>query len=108
MEINRAKEIISALAEGIDPITGEVLPDDSVCNKGEVVRAFYAVLDSLEIQKQNKSAPKNAGKPWTIEEENHLKELFGKGLSKKEIANELCRTTGSISSRLVRLGLIND
>ena len=36
MEINRAKEIISALAEGIDPITGEVLPDDSVCNKGEI------------------------------------------------------------------------
>ena len=40
MTIDRAKEIIVALAEGIDPITGEVLPEDNVCNKGEVVRAF--------------------------------------------------------------------
>ena len=34
MDINRAKEIIYALAEGIDPITGEVLPEGS---KGELV-----------------------------------------------------------------------
>ena len=40
MDINRAKEIISTLAEGVDPTTGEVLPDNSVCNKGEIVRAF--------------------------------------------------------------------
>ena len=40
MDINRAKEIISALAEGVDPTTGEVLPDNSVCNKGEIIRAF--------------------------------------------------------------------
>ena len=44
MDINRAKEILSILAEGIDPTTGEILPDDSVCNKAEVVRALYAVL----------------------------------------------------------------
>ncbi len=51
MDINKAKEIISALAEGIDPTTGEVLPDDSVCNKGEVVRAFYAVINAFEDKK---------------------------------------------------------
>lgn len=28
MDINRAKEIISILAEGVDPTTGEVLPSD--------------------------------------------------------------------------------
>ena len=40
MDIVRANEIISALAEGVDPTTGEVLPDNSVCNKGEIIRAF--------------------------------------------------------------------
>ena len=45
MEINRAKEIISMLAEGIDPTTGEILPEDSVCNKGELVREFYTILN---------------------------------------------------------------
>ena len=40
MDINRAKEIVAALAEGIDPTTGEILPEDCVCNKGDVVRAL--------------------------------------------------------------------
>jgi hypothetical protein len=54
MELNRAKEIISVLAEGIDPTTGEVLPYESVCNKGEVVRAFYTILASFDTPKAKK------------------------------------------------------
>ena len=107
MNIDKAKEIISALAEGIDPTTGEILDTDNVCNKGEIVRAFYTILQELE-NKSKKKSPENAGKPWTVEEENFLKKLHNNGLSKKEIANKLCRSAGSVSSRLVRLGLIND
>ena len=105
MDINKAKEIISVLAEGVDPTTGEVLESDNVCNKSEVVRALYTVLEVLNKKTQN-NLPENAGKPWTPEEENQLKELYNKGLTKKEISKELCRTPGSISSRLVRLGLV--
>ena len=108
MEINRAKEIISALAEGVDPTTGEILPENSVYNKSDIVRALYTVLNYLDTDKTKRNLPDNAGKPWTNEEEKRLRELYNSGLSKKEIANELCRTTGSISSRLARLGLIND
>ena len=108
MDINRAKEIISALAEGVDPTTGEILPDDSVCNKSEVVRALHIVLSSLNAKKPKRSLPENAGKPWSKDEEERLKELYNSGLSKKDIAKELGRTTGSISSRLNKLGLIND
>lgn len=107
MEINKAKEIISILAEGIDPTTGELLDADNVCNKGEVVRAFYTVIKVLDSSGK-KSLPENAGKPWTEDEERHLEELYNRGLSKKEISKELGRTTGSISSRLERLGLAND
>ena len=107
MDINEAKEIISALAEGIDPTTGEVLDSENVCNKGDIVRAFYTVLDVLD-RKPQKNMPENAGKTWTSEEEKRLRELYNSGLSKKEISSKLCRTTGSISSRLARLGLIND
>ena len=107
MDINKAKEIISALAEGIDPTTGEVLDAENACNKGDVVRAFYTVLDALD-RKPKKNMPEKAGKPWTNEEEKRLRELYNSGLSKKEISSELCRTAGSISSRLARLGLIND
>lgn len=108
MDIVRAKEIVSALAEGIDPTTGEVLPEDSVYNKGEVVRALYAVLDRLENVKPKKALPKNAGKPWNKEDDERLRKSFASGMTKKELCAEFERTSGSISSRLVRLGLIND
>ncbi len=107
MDIKRAKEILSALAEGIDPTTGEVLPDDSVCNKGDVVRAFYAVLETLD-KKPKKSMPENAGKRWTDADDKKLCEMFDAGMSKKDICNTFKRTTTGIASRLVRLGKIKD
>ena len=56
MDINRAKEIISALAEGVDPTTGELLPEDSVYNKGDIIRALYTVLSSLDAKKPKKNS----------------------------------------------------
>ena len=106
MDINRAKEIVSALAEGIDPITGELLPEDSVYNKGDVVRALYTVMDVIGKKKTKKNLPENAGKPWSDEFDRQLKDSYNSGVSVKEIAKEMKRTTGSISSRLVKLGLV--
>ena len=108
MDIARVKEIISALAEGVDPTTGEVLPDNSVCNKGEIVRAFYAVLNHLEEKKPKKNMPTNAGKPWSTEEDVELKGCFEAGMSKKELSAKFERSTGSISSRLARLSLVKE
>ncbi len=107
MDINRAKEIIEALAEGIDPTTGEVLPDDHVCNKGEVVRAFYAVIETLD-KKQKKNLPENAGKPWTEKDESLLKEMYSNGASKSDICRTLKRSVTGVAARLVRLGIIDN
>lgn len=60
MTIDRAKEIIVALAEGIDPIIGEILSEDNVCNKGEVVRAFYAILNACEEDKEVRKIKKKS------------------------------------------------
>lgn len=30
MDVQRAKELLTVLADGVDPLTGEVLPDDHV------------------------------------------------------------------------------
>ena len=108
MDIVRAKEIISALAEGVDPTTGEVLPYNSVCNKAEIVRAFYAVLRHLDEKKPKKNLPANAGKPWTKEDEDLLIRLYQSGASKKDICKTLQRTTTGIAARLVHLGLIDN
>jgi hypothetical protein len=108
MDINRAKEIISALAEGVDPTTGEVLPDNSVCNKGEIVRAFYAVLSHLDEKKPKKNLPANAGKPWTKEDEDLLVSLYRSGTPKREICKALQRTESGVAARLVHLGIIDN
>ena len=108
MDIKRAKEIISTLAEGVDPTNGEILPDNSVCNKAEVVRALYAVLAHLETAKPKKNYPENSGKPWTKEDETLLVDLYHSGFSKREISRNLKRTETGIAARLVHLGIIED
>lgn len=108
MDINKAKEIIATLAEGIDPTTGEVLPDNSVINKGEVVRAFYTILTHLDEKKAKKNMPENAGKPWTREDEVLLASLYQAGASKKEICSKLQRTATGVAARLVHLGIIEE
>lgn len=44
MDVHRAKELLTVLADGVDPLTGEVLPDNHVCNKGEIVRALHCAV----------------------------------------------------------------
>ena len=108
MDIIRAKEILAILAEGVDPTTGEILPEDSVCNKGEVVRALDTVLHAMEEKTPKQNAPENAGKPWTKEDEALLADLYRSNVPKKEICDTFKRSVGAIAARLVRLGLIDD
>ena len=108
MDINRAKEIIKLLAEGIDPVTGEVLPFDNVCNQGEIVRAFYTVINYLEQEDRNvkKKTHENQGKRWDEKEDILLREMFHSGATIKEMSNRFKRSNSSISARLVHLGII--
>jgi ethanolamine utilization microcompartment shell protein EutL len=47
VDLARARELLSGLADGVNPLTGEILPDDSVWNQAEIVRALNAVLNAL-------------------------------------------------------------
>ena len=85
MDINRAKEIVSALAEGIDPTTGEILPEDSVCNKGEVVRAFYAILNSFEEDKEVRKTNKKEPDDYDVDLYNRLKLVRNKIAEEKGV-----------------------
>ena len=38
MELERARTLLTELADGVDPLTGECLPSDSVCNRPEIIR----------------------------------------------------------------------
>lgn len=110
MDIERAKEILEALSDGMDPITGKVLPDSDSCNKVDVVRALHTVLKYLDQppEKIKRSQPENAGKPWSKDDEEILCRMFDTGCTSKEIGNHFQRSKGAIAARLVRLGKIND
>lgn len=105
MDITRAKEIIELLADGVNPITGEILSDNDSCNQVEVVRAFHTILCHVGTKNLQKELPKNAGRPWTKEADKKLQELYTSGMSKQDICIELSRSLGSITSRLNKLGL---
>ena len=102
MDIKRAKELLSKLAEGIDPITGEVLPDDHICNNAEIIRALYTLLNATEAVRNK---PENAGKPWTAEDDKELERLYGEGVKISELKGRFKRSRTSIEARLDKLGL---
>lgn len=105
MDVARAKELLSVLADGIDPFTGEILPQDHICNRPEMIRAFHAVLSAIPPSKKN-HLPHNAGKPWTQAEEEKLLGEFDSGMTTIAIAKAHGRSKGAIESRLVALGKI--
>jgi hypothetical protein len=49
MDIIQAKETVQKMADGIDPITGEVLPADSTYNNPMIIRALFTVLGAVRI-----------------------------------------------------------
>ncbi|MDO4816255.1 MAG: hypothetical protein Q4A83_06600 [Bacillota bacterium] len=105
MDIERAKEILGFLADGIDPFTGALLDEDSICNQAEVVRAFHAIQTELE-KASKKKLPENNGNPWTEEADQELLEMYDTGSTEKELSEYFKRTKGAIHSRLKHLGKI--
>lgn len=105
MDILRAKEILASLADGINPVTGEVLPPYDSCNQGDVLRALNTVLDYLPKQAEERPSGKY-GEPWTAKDDQLLCELFDLGIRKSEICARLSRTEGGVAARLVRIGKI--
>jgi hypothetical protein len=118
MELFKAKQVLEALADGIDPGSGEVLPSESPYNDPLVIRALFIALDSIRLprmtveQKQqvnlHEGRPKNFGLPWTSEMKEEAASCFGKGSSIDELAANLGRSRGAIVAELVRQGLVSD
>ena len=102
MDVQRAKELLTVLADGVDPLTGEVLPDDHVCNKGEIVRALHCAAEELS-RRREKTLPESNGKPWMKELDDELCRLFDGGMKKKDLCTHFGRTSGAIKSRLAKL-----
>ncbi|MCL1079843.1 hypothetical protein D5R81_17085 [Parashewanella spongiae] len=54
MNQERIINIIETLANGVDPTTGEILPDSSPYNQPEVIRALFQVTKLIPKVKKTK------------------------------------------------------
>jgi hypothetical protein len=109
MELQIARQIIDTLAQGIHPVTGEAMPEDSPYNAPPVIRALHAVSRALEgapPAEPGRLRPPNAGKAWTAQEDAALETAFDAGIALKQVAQELGRTPFAVEQRLVKLGKI--
>jgi hypothetical protein len=101
--------IIDALANGIDPYTGEPLTNAGPLTNSDTVKALRAASAALKgppPEKKPRDLPQHAGKAWDPDEEEQLVREFEGGEPLAAIARAHGRTLGAIKSRLIRLGMI--
>jgi len=111
-------DVLSALASGEHPVTGEVFAEDSPYNEPRIIRALFGSLEliqtpahrlpkmSQEEINREEGRPLRSNMRWTEEEDRELIDLIEKGTLTSEIAERFERTQGAIHSRLQRQGLL--
>ena len=118
--MNKAEvvDVLSALASGTDPISGEAFEEASPYNHPRVIRALFGSLELIQTpvgkrpKKSQEEINREEGRPlrfnvrWTEEEDRKLLGFVEQGTLTGEIAEEFQRTQGSIHSRLQRQGLL--
>ena len=107
MDTIRAKELLSALADGMDPFTGVLFPPNHICNHPDIIRALHHILSSTRDAKKGANTP-NAGKSWPQAEQDKLVDEFYSGMKLSAIAREHGRSRGAIEAKLAHLGLIEN
>ena len=111
-QLQRAREILEALQQGIDPIDKCELPKTSILNNIEVNRAIgtaVMAVDHMNNRMQRRSQlPSNVGRSWSRDEQNSIIEAFQSGEPVKSIAARQGRTVRAIEARLQGLGLLKE
>lgn len=114
MQPSDALPLIESLASGVDPRTGDGVAEDSPLHHPEVIRALFLAVRLIESHgnlvpaDSNRSRPARAGEPWSDQEEQRLSEAFQAGVTFAQLAERHQRSRAAISSRLARLGLIEE
>ena len=110
MQERRARQILQALIQGVDPFDGDELPSGTVLQQADVLRALLAGVAALEQDAARASRraqlPRNIGRAWSAEENAKLVDAFHKGENLQNVAGRHGRTLRAIEARLEKLGLI--
>jgi hypothetical protein len=110
MQLDAALPIVRALADGVNPITGEAYPEQSPYAEPRTLRALFSAVDlmsrEVERERRRERLPANFGKPWTAEEDQAAISEYDSGITLPEMARRHLRTQSSIRLRLEKLGKI--
>jgi len=111
MDASQALAVVRSLANGIDPVTGEVFPAESAYQRPDVVRALYEAAHALErherYDRRKAEMPAKTGEPWSEDEDRKLLAAFDSGQSLQELAVAHQRTLAGVRARLLKYGRIN-
>ena len=110
MQLDAALPIVRALADGVNPFTGEAYPDQSPYAEPRALRALYTAIylmsQEVEREKRRQRLPVNFGKPWSEGEDRALVAGFDAGSPMVELGRKHGRTPGAIRLRLEKLGKV--
>ena len=110
MKEQRARQILQALVQGVDPLSGAELPAGTILQEADILRALLAGIAALEQTaaraQRRAQLPGNVGRSWSGDEETALVAAFKSGDSLPDIAARHGRTVRAIEARLERLGLL--
>jgi len=118
MELTEARTIIRSLAQGVDPITGDVFASESPYNHPRIIRALFTVheharsprgkIGAGEKRQRNleRGLPGNTGLLWTDEDRARVASGFENGEPIEALAAELERTRAAVHAELIRQGLV--
>ena len=123
METQKTLQVLKALADGIDPATGESFTLGSAYQHPDTVRALFSAIRLLEgASTATTAAPsparqgtapatarpgmENSGRPWSEDEDSRLGQSYDAGKSVDELAGIHKRSKWAIEARLARLGKI--
>jgi hypothetical protein len=116
MEREQALKILSALANGVHPMTGEIFAADSPYQQPDTVRALFEAMRTMEGTRHRPAAnaergasdvPANTFVRWTSDEEERLAAGFDAGKNSAELAKVHNRSRAAIEARLLKLGKID-
>jgi hypothetical protein len=116
--------MLKALANGVNPETGECLPSGSVANKPEAIRLLFMLSAELadEPEKQKKSKltteerqqrnlaegrPAKSYFPWTDEERGQLEQSHRSGDTVEQLSIRFERSVRAVAIQLEKMGLIS-
>lgn len=134
MDHHKTVHLLTTLSGGVDPVTGQPLPADHLCQHPDVVRALFHALRLIEgvpaptplepapapaaesaaeigpeaaapaPRKRRRESPGNAGKPWSADEDTRLAAGFDAGRDPASLAADLGRSPFAVEVRLAKLG----